>query len=131
MCKNLDNHTINGEVDTNAVMTAGGIVVVGGLTYAAAKYGTKKIPFLVDNPLISAALKAGLGVGSALLIPEMLTNPYGIAALSGLGASTVEDLNEKYDFVKGLYDGWETFDLNGNNGGNSMDIPHKEVTVHA
>ena len=129
MCKNLDNHTINGEVDTNAVMTAGGIVVVGGLTYAAAKYGTKKITFLVDNPLIAAALKAGIGLGGALLVPEMLTNPYGIAVLAGLGASTVEDLNEKYDFVNGLYDGWETFDRNGNN--QAQDISHQEVTVHA
>lgn len=128
MCKNLDNNSI-GELDTNAALTAGGVVVLGGLSYLAAEMLTEKVPFLTDNPLISGAVKVCGVLGTVLFFPQSLSSPNVLGVLGGVTGSGTKDLKAAYEAqTHGLYDGWDRFDRNGQE---TDDVTHEEITVHA
>lgn len=119
-CKNLDSHTI-GELDTNAVLTEGGILVSSYGGFYAGEMLTENVTTLKENKLISGGVKVSAALGLPLLMPTMFENRFVRAFTVGFGVSGGKDLVEGLQIPKtGELNEWENYDRNNyqsDNGG--------------
>lgn len=117
-------HTI-GELDTNAILSEGGVIVAGYTGFYAGEMLTENVSVLKENKAISGGVKLGGALGLPLVFPSWFGSRYVRAFTLGVGISGGKDIAEYAGLTpatNGIYDEWENYDRNTVDTGSAIRI---------